>query len=279
MSLAIAARDLSFVYPDGTRALDGVALDVADGERVGLVGPAGAGKSTFALNVLGLLQPSDGTLSVYGLAVRRQHLKQIRQCAGYVFQNPDDQLFMPTVLEDVAFGLLSRDEDPIRAAQIARQTLAQVGLEAVAEKFPGHLSGGQKRAAALATVLAMRPRLVILDEPTNSLDPYSRRLCMQQIDRLDRTTVIISHDLEMILELCERAVLLKDGRVVANGGPRALFADRELMLANHLEVPHSLSRSCPLSRDRLPDDGPGRPASKDSPCNFHADSTGSCAPL
>jgi energy-coupling factor transporter ATP-binding protein EcfA2 len=239
---ALEIGGLSFHYPDGTEALRGVDLRVAPGETVGLVGPNGAGKSTLALQVVGFLHPSAGSVRVFGTEVGHPTLREVRRRVGFLFQNPDDQLFMPTLFDDVAFGPLNLGlpEDEVRRR--AHDALAAVGLAGHGAKFPGHLSGGQKRSAALAGVLAMGPELLLLDEPSSNLDPAGRRALIRQLAALPQAKLIAAHDLEMVLDLCPRVVVLEAGRVAADGPALEILADAALMERHRLEVPYSLRR-------------------------------------
>jgi cobalt/nickel transport system ATP-binding protein len=224
----VEAEGLTFRYPDGTLALDGLSFAVRAGERVGLVGANGAGKSTVLLHLNGLLE-GQGRLTVCGLPVERRHHRALRQKVGLVFQNPDDQLFCPTVYEDVAFGPrnLGLGEDEVRAR--VTETLGAVGLAGFEARSAYHLSLGQKRRAALATVLALRPELLALDEPTSFLDPRGRRQFMQLLGELPGTQVVATHDFGLIEALCARVLLLAGGRVVAQGAPKQVLGDLALL--------------------------------------------------
>ncbi len=232
-------RGVSFAYHGAHPALEGVCLTVAKGERVALVGPNGAGKSTLLLCLIGILD-AKGTVRVAGMELTRATRCEVRRRVGLVFQDPDDQLFMPTIAEDVAFGPaqmgLAREEIAARVTE----ALAAVGLEGLGERAPHHLSGGEKRAASLATVLPMAPEVLALDEPTDGLDPRARRRVMELLKSLDRTCLIATHDLEMVLELCSRVVVMDGGCVVAEGTAREVLANEALMDAHGLEVPLSI---------------------------------------
>ncbi len=243
-SPVLEVRDLSYAYEEGQIALAGITLEIADGERVGLVGPNGAGKSTLLLSLVGLLGAT-GTVVVDGVTLSRKTTREVRAKVGLVFQDPDDQLFMPTVGEDVAFGprQMGLDEDEVR--ERVRAALAAVGLEGFEERVPYRLSGGERRAASLATVLSMRPRLLALDEPTNGLDPRARRRVLGLLCSRSDACLLATHDLESVLELCSRVVLLDEGRVVAEGAPRTVLADAELLRAHGLEVPLSIRLARP----------------------------------
>ncbi len=239
---AIEIRDLHYRYPDGTEALAGVDLSLSYGITVGLVGPNGAGKSTLALNAIGFLHPSSGSIRVFGTTVEHSTLRMVREQVGLLFQNPDDQLFLPTLFDDVAFGPLNLRLSDDEVRRRVSSALAAVGLSGLEEKFPGHLSGGQKRAAALAAVLAMEPRLLIMDEPSSDLDPAARRSLINQLHTLPQAKVIATHDLELVLDLCPRVVVLDAGRVVADGPALEILSRADLMKRHRLEVPYSLRR-------------------------------------
>jgi cobalt/nickel transport system ATP-binding protein len=234
-------RGLTFAYPDGTRALEGVDLHVHRGERVALLGPNGAGKTTLVLHLNGILGgdagSGAGSVEVSGMPVRRDTLPEIRRRVGIVFQDPDDQLFMPTVRDDVAFGPANLG---LRGAELdARvgEALAVVGMTAYADRPPHHLSFGQRRRVAVATVLAMKPEILVLDEPSSNLDPASRRELAEIVLGLDVTVLMVTHDLPYALQLCERSVILSEGRIVADAATREVLGDAALMSAHRLELP------------------------------------------
>jgi cobalt/nickel transport system ATP-binding protein len=234
---ALRIEGLAVSYPDRTGVLEGVDLVVALGERVGVVGPNGAGKTTLFLAVCGVLAAARGRLEVFGQAVRPG---AFNPAVGLVFQNPDHQLFSATVGDDIAFGPrnLGLSEDEV-AARVERATAA-TGVAALLGAAPHHLSGGEKRMVSIAAVLALAPRLLICDEPSANLDIRSRRRLIRFLERAPETQLIASHDLELILELCPRTILLDDGRVVADRSSRELMNDAALMEAHGLERPHSL---------------------------------------
>ena len=234
----LSFTELSYTYPDGTTALQHVSFDVAEGERVALVGPNGAGKSTLLLHAVGLL-PAKGMVQVAGLNPDRQP-REVRQQVGLLFQNPDDQLFMPTVAEDVAFGPLNLGLAPEEVTARVTTALARVGVAELGDKMPQHLSLGQRRRAALATVLAMGCRALVLDEPTANLDPHGRRALLALLGEMEITLLLATHDLEAVLELCARTILLDHGEVVCDGATAELLADAELMESHGLEVPWRL---------------------------------------
>jgi cobalt/nickel transport system ATP-binding protein len=235
---ALEVRGLAFSYPDGHQALFGCDLEIGRGERVALLGPNGAGKTTLILHLNGVLAPSLGKVAVGGLDVNKANLKEIRRRVGIVFQDPDDQLFMPTVAEDVAFGPqnlgLGIEETRVRV----HRSLDAVGMEEYSARPPHHLSFGQRRRVAVATVLAMEPEILVLDEPTSNLDPAGRRELAEILTTLDLTMLMVSHDLPYALELCPKSILMDKGVIVADGSTRDILADTELMAAHRLELPY-----------------------------------------
>jgi len=245
---AVSIRSLGFTYPAGTRALDGVTLEIGRGESVGLVGPNGAGKSTLLLHLNGLLR-GDGSVRIMGIEVNGSSLREIRRAVGLVFQDPEDQLFTPTVYDDVAFGPLNMRVPPGEVGERVRRALDLVGMRGFEARSAHHLSFGEKKKVSLATVLALEPEIIALDEPTSNLDPASREEFINYLATLPATKVIASHDLDMVLEVCPRAVVLHAGRVVADGETRSILGDRDLMAAHGLRVPPSLRHG----------DGPSRP--------------------
>jgi cobalt/nickel transport system ATP-binding protein len=238
----LRVNDLSYVYPGGQKALEGVTFEVASGESVGLVGPNGAGKTTLFLCLSGVLNISKGAANVAGLdPAERGQRRALPAKVGIIFQDSDDQLFSTTVSDDVAFGPLNLRLTPAEVKQRVTDALQHVGLQGFEGRVPFHLSGGEKRRVALAGILAMRPEILLLDEPSSHLDPRGRRELIHLINGLTVTKIIASHDLELILETCRRTIVLDAGRVVADGPVRTLFADGALMTAHGLEVPHSLT--------------------------------------
>jgi len=237
IAAALEVRSLAFAYPGGHQALYDVSFDVASDERVALLGPNGAGKTTLVLHLNGIYVPAHGEVRVAGLPVAKEHLQEIRRRVGIVFQDPDDQLFMPTVRDDVAFGPanlgLRGDELDARVAE----ALDAVGMRAFADRPPHHLSFGQRRRVAAATVLAMRPEILVLDEPSSNLDPAARREFADIVRELGMTTLMVTHDLPYALELCPRALVMNEGQIVADGPTRDILSDASLMKANRLELP------------------------------------------
>jgi len=236
----LEVNGLSYAYPDGTFALHDVSLRVQRGERVAVLGANGAGKTTLVLHLNGVLGGGPGTVRIGGLLVDpgdRAALRECRRRVGIVFQDPDDQLFMPTVAQDVAFGPANLGVTGAQLAGVVDEALDAVGMTGVGERSPHHLSFGQRRRVAVATVLAMRPEILVLDEPTSNLDPASRRELSDVLRGLDLTVLVVTHDLPYALELCPRSIILDGGRVVADGPTLELLADDELMRANRLELP------------------------------------------
>jgi cobalt/nickel transport system ATP-binding protein len=233
----LGVSGLYFSYPDKPDVLRDVSIEVWPGERVGLIGPNGAGKTSFFLLVCGVLKPDAGEILLFGKPVRPG---KFHPEIGLVFQNPDDQLFSPSVEDDVAFGPLNMGLPPEEVKARVREALSITGVLELADRPPHHLSGGEKRLVSIAGVLAMRPKLVIYDEPTSNLDIRYRRRLIRFLQFSNETVLIASHDLEFILEVCDRVVLMDEGRIVANGEPRQMMGDVDLMEAHGLERPHSL---------------------------------------
>ncbi|GAA2114175.1 ABC transporter ATP-binding protein [Actinomadura alba] len=233
-------RGLAYAYPDGHQALYGVDLTIARGERVALLGPNGAGKTTLVLHLNGILHGGLGTVRVAGLGVDpadKKSLREIRRRVGIVFQDPDDQLFMPTVREDVAFGPANLG---LRGDELDRRVvsaLTRVGMLEVADRPPQHLSFGQRRRVAVATVLAMEPEILVLDEPSSNLDPAGRRELAEVLTSLDVTVLMVTHDLPYAAELCPRSLIMSGGLIVADGPTPDILTDDELLRAHRLELP------------------------------------------
>ena len=236
MSCAIHARDLRFTYPNGVTGLAGLDLRITHGERVAVLGPNGAGKTTLMLHLNALLT-GEGRLEVAGLRVGEDDVHDVRTRVGLVFQYPDDQLFMPTVREDVAFGPLNLGLSKPEVADRVTRALSAVRMGEHGERAPHQLSLGQRRRVAIASVLAMDPSLLVLDEPSANLDPRTRRELIETLDQIDRTLLIVTHDLPLAAALCERAVLLSGGRIVADRPTLDLLADEPLLAAHDLELP------------------------------------------
>jgi cobalt/nickel transport system ATP-binding protein len=240
---------LAFAYPDGHQALFGVDLSVHRGERVALLGPNGAGKTTLVLHLNGILTAGAGSVTVGGLTVDRANLAEIRRRVGIVFQDPDDQLFSPTVRADVAFGPANLG---LRGAELdaaVTGALERVGMADYADRPPHHLSLGQRRRVAIATVLSMSPEILVFDEPSSNLDPASRRELAEIVRSLDITVLMVTHDLPYALELCPRSVILSDGVITTDGRTAELLADEALMRAYRLELPFGFDPGAVAVRD------------------------------
>ena len=236
----IEFQHVSFAYEKGRSVIEDLSFRIGDGESVGLIGANGAGKSTVMKLMLGLLA-GEGKILVDGSELNRANLSQIRRKLGFVLQNSDNQMFMPTVYEDMMFGplnyMLSREEAERRVDAV----LERLGLQALKHRHNHRISGGEKRMAAIATVLAMEPETILMDEPTSALDPYNRRIVINTIRELGQTKLISSHDLDMILDTCDRVILLSEGRIAADGPAERVLRDRALLEAHHLELPLRLA--------------------------------------
>lgn len=237
---ALSLKDLAFAYPDGHQALFGVNLDVEFNTRLALLGPNGAGKTTLVLHLNGILETVSGSVEVAGIRVVKENFKEVRRRVGIVFQDPDDQLFMPTVFDDVAFGPLNLGFSTEEVKKKVEVALTKVKMQEYADRPPHHLSYGQRRRVAVATVLAMEPDILVLDEPSSNLDPASRRELSEILLSLDVTIMMVTHDIPYALEICPESAILKDGKIVARGITRELLADNELMKANRLELPFGM---------------------------------------
>ncbi len=236
---AVRMAGVAYAYPDGHVALDGIDLTVMPGERVAVIGPNGSGKTTLVLHLNGVLRAHAGHVEIDGLAVEQQHLRDIRRRVGIVFQDPDDQLFMPTVRQDVAFGPANLGLEEIEVQRRVTAALGAVDMAEAADRAPHHLSFGERRRVALATVLSMDPTLLVFDEPSANLDPFARRELADVVRELALTTVIVTHDLLYAAELCERSVILDAGRIVADGPTLELLADSTLLASHRLELPRA----------------------------------------
>jgi len=234
--------NVSFAYEPGRPVLRGVSFRIADGEAVGLIGANGAGKSTVMKLLLGLLH-GEGRVLVDGVEVKRGTLYEVRRKLGFVLQNSDHQMFMPTVIEDMTFGPLNYGATREEAEARADAALERLGISELKQRQNHRLSGGEKRMAAIATILAMEPEAILMDEPTAALDPYNRRLVINVIRSLAQTKLITSHDLDMILDTCDRVLLLSGGALAADGDARAVLSDRALLEAHRMELPLRLQQA------------------------------------
>lgn len=241
----IEARDLCYTYPDGNPGIKDVSFRITHGESVAIVGANGAGKSTLLLHLNGYLIPTRGTLRIGDYPLSKKNLKAVRRTVGMVFQDPDDQLFMPTVFDDVAFGPLNLGLPPEEVEDVVTRALETVGVPHLKERPPYRLSGGEKRSVAIATVLSMSPDILVMDEPTSSLDPRARRRLIELLKTFKHTKVIATHDLDMAVDLCERTIVLYEGEVTADGPTLELLQDEALISRSGLEKPLKM-QNCPV---------------------------------
>ena len=241
----VEARDLHFSYPDGTEVLRGISFRITHGESVAIVGANGAGKSTLLLQLNGYLTAGSGTLRIGDSPLVRENLKIVRRAVGMVFQDPDDQLFMPTVFDDVAFGPLNMGLPKDEVIQRVNDALETVGALHLKDRPPYRLSGGEKRSVAIATVLSMSPDIMVMDEPTSNLDPRARRLLIELLKSFLHTKIIATHDLDMVMDLCERTLVIRDGLIIADGPTKEIMENEELLASSSLEKPLGMS-GCPV---------------------------------
>ena len=232
---------VSFAYEPGKEVIRDLSFRLEDGESVGLIGANGAGKSTVMKLLLGLVQ-GEGEITVDGIRLEKKTLAEIRRKIGFVLQNSDNQMFMPTVYDDMMFAPMNYGMTREEAEKKVDEVLARLELTALRDRYNHKLSGGEKKMAAVAAILAMEPEAVLMDEPTSALDPYNRRLIIRTVRGMKETKLIASHDLDMILDCCSRVILLSEGRIAADGRAEDVLRDRALLEANHLELPLSLSR-------------------------------------
>jgi len=241
---SLLIEDLAFAYPDGNQALFGVNLRVERGEFVAILGPNGAGKTTLVMHMNGIHPAEHGSVSIAGEVIDtkdKELLRRIRGKVGVVFQDPDDQLFMPTVGEDIAFGPYNMGLRGVELDAAVDHALALVHMSEFKDRPPHHLSFGQRRRVAVATVLAMKPEILVLDEPSSNLDPASRRELANILRELKITTLMVTHDIPYAYELCERSIILSGGIVVADGDTKTILSDSKLLSANRLELPVGFS--------------------------------------
>ncbi|WP_227429325.1 energy-coupling factor ABC transporter ATP-binding protein [Psychrobacter sp. I-STPA6b] len=233
----ITFSDVCFSYPDGTQVLKGVSFQIHHGEKVALVGANGAGKSTLINLLSGFYQPSSGYIALGDIKVTPATIETVRRTIGFTFQNPDDQLFMPTVFDDVAFGLVNMGVEGEDLERQVMSALRRVGVEHLAERPPYRLSGGQKRSVALAGILVMEPSVLVLDEPSNALDPQARENLLEQLTAFTHSQLIATHDLDLVLDICDRVIVLSQGEVLSNATPAETFSNLELLQASSLGLP------------------------------------------
>jgi cobalt/nickel transport system ATP-binding protein len=241
----VEAKDLHYTYPDGTAAVQGISFRITHGESVAVVGANGAGKSTLLQHLNGYLIPSRGELRVGDVTLTRKTIDTVRRSVGMVFQDPDDQLFMPTVFDDVAFGPLNLGLSEDDVTRKVHEALETVGMLHLKKRPPYKLSGGEKRSVAIATVLAMSPDILVMDEPSSNLDPMARRRLIGLLKSFHHTKIIATHDLDMALELCERTIVIHHGRLIADSGTVDLFSNDSLLATSGLEKPLSM-QGCPV---------------------------------
>lgn len=243
MSCAIKFQGYSFTYPDGTKAFEGVSFDIHLGEKVAVVGPNGAGKTSLFLAALGVLGKTAGRAEIFHKPTDvKKNLREIRTRVGYVFQNPDDQLFFSRLAEDLAFGPLNQGKSREEAKGIVGEVLEAMELAGFEDRVPQHMSSGEKKRAAIAGALAMRPEVLILDEPSANLDPQGRDHLVGLISRLEQTAVVISHDLDFVLDFAERVIVMESGRVVADGPAKDILSDEEFLKSHRLALPYGLRK-------------------------------------
>jgi cobalt/nickel transport system ATP-binding protein len=247
----VEVRNLRHIYPDGTAALKDVSFVITHGESVGIIGANGAGKSTLLQHLNGCLEPTGGSIHIGHTPLSKGTLPDIRRTVGMVFQDPDDQLFMPTVFDDVAFGPLNLGYSQTDVEERVTEVLEMVGAGHLRDKPPYHLSGGEKKRVAIATVLSMSPDILVMDEPTSGLDPFARRQFMALLKEFRHTKIFTSHDLDMVLALCERTIVLHAGVVRADGPTGEIFSNDALLAECCLEKPLSM-QNCPACGTRKP---------------------------
>lgn len=241
----VEVKDLEYVYPDGNEAIRGVSFRITHGETVAVIGANGAGKSTLLLHLNGCLIPRSGAVRMGDFPLTRKTLQHVRRTVGMVFQDPDDQLFMPTVYDDVAFGPMNLGLPPEEVNARVLEALTTVGASHLKDRPPYRLSGGEKRSVAIASVLSMSPSILIMDEPTSNLDPKSRRLLIELLRTFEHTIIIATHDLDMVLDLCSRTILIREGRIAADGPSLEILQNEDLLDSSRLEKPLRL-QGCPV---------------------------------
>jgi cobalt/nickel transport system ATP-binding protein len=239
---AIEVSDLRYTYPDGNEALKGVSFKVRDREKVGIIGPNGAGKSTLLTHLNGV-KIGNGSVKVWGVEINNRTAREVRRRVGIVFQDPDDQLFCPTVFDDVAFGPLNLRLPSDEVRRRVAHALSEVGMSGYDKRSAFHLSLGEKKRISIATVLSMEPEILVLDEPTSELDPRGRRNLIALVRQLDKTVIVATHDLDLVFDLCQRCLILNDGKIVYDGETRSVLTNAELLQSNGLELPLSMQRT------------------------------------
>jgi len=246
----VEAQDLHFTYPDGTKVLRGISFLITHGESVAIVGANGAGKSTLLLHLNGYLTSTTGVIRIGDSRLLPENLKQVRRAVGLVFQDPDDQLFMPTVFDDVAFGPLNMGLSAAEVQTRVRTALETVGAWHLHDRPPYRLSGGEKRSVAIATVLSMSPDILVMDEPSSNLDPKSRRGLIDLLKGFTHTKIIATHDLDMVMDLCRRTLVIREGKIIADGPTGEIMHNEELLASSNLEKPLGL-RPCHICAEGI----------------------------
>ena len=241
----VEVRNLHFSYPDGHEALKDISFTIFHGESVGIIGVNGAGKSTILMLLMGILFPDSGEVLIGDVHLTKKTLPMIRQRVGMVFQNPDDQLFMTNIYDDVAFGPRNYKLDEKEVESRVMGALELVGISELKNRAPFRLSGGEKRAASIACVLSMQPDILIMDEPTSALDPKARRRVIGLLNSFTHTKIITSHDLDLVLETCQRVIVVKNGKITADGATNEILTNSELLDSCGLELPLSI-QDCPI---------------------------------
>ncbi len=236
MKEIIKIEKLEYTYPDGTKALKGIDLGIFEGESVGLIGPNGAGKSTLLLHLNGILR-GGGEVEIIGLKIADENLDIIRSKVGLVFQNPEDQLFMPTIFDDVAFGPINMGMKIEEIKVLVREALQKVDMFDSTDRISHHLSFGEKKKVSIASVLSMQPKVLVLDEPSSNLDPRSRRDLINLLNKFNITKIIATHDLKLVSDVCSRSIILDRGRIVADGTTKELLSNKSLLESHFLELP------------------------------------------
>lgn len=235
----IEIKNLSYSYPDKTPALSNINLEIYEEQSIGVIGPNGAGKTTLLLHLNGILQ-GEGMIKICGMEINGKNLPQIRSKVGLIFQDPESQLFMPTVFDDVAFGPLNMNMPKEKIPAVVEKALDEVDILKAKDKLAHHLSFGEKKRVSFATVLSMNPEILAMDEPTSNLDPKHRRKLINLIKKSQHTKIIATHDLELVLETCRKVIILDKGAVVSEGNTKVLLGDKTLLEAHELELPFSL---------------------------------------
>lgn len=241
----VELKNLTYVYPDGTTGICDASVRITHGESVAIIGPNGAGKSTLLLHLNGFLWPSSGSVRIGDAPLTKETIRDVRRTVGMVFQDPDDQLFMPTIHDDVAFGPYNLGLPNEEVEERVNSALSRMGIMHLKDKPPYRLSAGEKRRAAIATVLSMMPDILVMDEPSTGLDPFGRRQLIGILKEFTHTKIIATHDLDLVADLCDRAIIIHDGRIKADGPTADIFRDEALLHECGLEKPFSM-QSCPI---------------------------------